>query len=1634
MPVLVNGTPAEAIYDPELPQSTICDTFSEAYSRTTDGSCYPELTMIADCGFSFAFRLRLVVGHAHPSAQLLLGSDWRLLIPPLAVHPISMTFSNTSVDLVSPSSIAPPIAPPPQTGTSLVSPSYSSPPSLSPGPAVHYDLPTLLLPSAIRPHIPPVFSTTVSEIHALLYDHNIKFSLVSSIETCRDLAVHHLVHGACALQPQSPPGCQAIRRSHQAPLEVSNTVVELCVNSKMCIDHLERVVQALQFTDAVVSSTQIAPRRKHATRVLQQYLKYLSARPLDVPRNPDEILDSLDRETFKKRHLQEVASMHGIRFVYQTSTDKLRSEIADHLCRGECVLGDGNAGCEHVVAVYHSGTGIPIQDDIRFGIFGAVTKAGSVHPIRRVLSANNIPYKSSETLRELRKTLSKHTTKLQEANRARGGRRIYTSTQVMQQISSAKEQWPQLIQERDKDKLVTRFRQMTSTASLKSFTCTSCAEDHLMESHCELVFPSEDGVFTKVLQHPGFTPDNPAFPHPLPEVLARTVSYAFLHPSGLRVKETEIALSLCADCANHLRRRKLPPLALANQTYIGEVPEELKDLTVVEEAMISRSRAKCWIIRLKEINHTLDVSNTQRGMKGHVIVFPQRPSEIARILPPPIEDVITPICVIFIGSKPPSQEWLREKAKPLLVRKEKVQNALVWLKAHNPLYRNIKIDHHLLGQLDPVHLLPFNIQHILPSTESDTATSRYDAAEVEGQEVATPPPDIPFQNVVVTDVDARAPIHELRAAAIRHFKRRGGGYVQIPHDAEPVNEFFDPDLLPMIYPTLFPYGIGGLENRGRKAALSFKRHVKHLLTLHDSRFQEHYSFPFTVFNILQRRAILLHTSLKVKRSNFKKVAASFASVSPEVLQSVSEKIGKGTYSFHTPEERQALDLMKEVKLVTSNVPASSSSKLVMRNEIKALIIDKGLPSFYLTINPADVYNPLVRLLAGADIDVDNLLDHQMSNYWDQSSLIAKNPAVAAKFFNIIIKAFIQAILGYDPKGKDIGGGILGVISAYYGCVEAQGRGTLHCHMLVWLDGALNPDEIKQKIFRVGDTTFQERLLAFLDDTISTSVPDDPGDTCPVEVPSAFHHPCSVRGVNLEGLSEDAARLAKQKDTHHLATQCQRHTHSKTCYKYWRGPPHPKECRFNLEEGNTRLVSGFDKDTEELSLRCLDGLVNNYNDTILRAVRCNMDIKFIGSGNTAKAVCYYITDYITKSQLKTHVAFAALELALRKLGEYDPNEDDLQMRGKRLLQRCAYSMVSHQELSAQQAVSYLMGFEDHFTSHQYRNLYWTSFERLVDEKDPLGYAASHNKTEAAADNTLELDDDIEGSGVEDEGNSDDKSQFSDEMDEIQPEDENEDEVGVRVDGNTGELILRTSQVNDYLLRGDRLRGLSLWDFVAQVDKVVISRVHRQGGPVPEESSENEENNEDMEWEASTRTASAADMLLDTHRLRPRSQLKESHPDSQTHFLRVRLPTQRYVPVPIGPAIPRRDSAEPKDHERYSRLMLILFKPWQDLDDLRESSSQPWAEALSDFRQHCSPANLSRMDNMQVLHECKDSRDDHFARRSKEKWRSGFARGMGGEHQRNSGNRDDFADETDEYSAILDHLESIEKGANGRLQLA
>ena len=55
----------------------------------------------------------------------------------------------------------------------------------------------------------------------------------------------------------------------------------------------------------------------------------------------------------------------------------------------------------------------------------------------------------------------------------------------------------------------------------------------------------------------------------------------------------------------------------------------------------------------------------------------------------------------------------------------------------------------------------------------------------------------------------------------------------------------------------------------------------------------------------------------------------------------------------------------------------------------------------------------------------------------------------------MIQAFIKHVLGMDADHP----GIYGTTSLYYGNVEQQCHLTLHLHMLLWIKGALTPQEI-----------------------------------------------------------------------------------------------------------------------------------------------------------------------------------------------------------------------------------------------------------------------------------------------------------------------------------------------------------------------------------------------------------------------------------------------------------------------------------------------------------------------------------------------------------------------------------------------
>ncbi len=461
---------------------------------------------------------------------------------------------------------------------------------------------------------------------------------------------------------------------------------------------------------------------------------------------------------------------------------------------------------------------------------------------------------------------------------------------------------------------------------------------------------------------------------------------------------------------------------------------------------------------------------------------------------------------------------------------------------------------------------------------------------------------------------------------------------------------------------------------------------------------------------------------------------------------------------------------------------------------------------------------------------------------------------------------------------------------------------------------------------------------------------------------------------------------------------------------------------------------------------------------------------------------YITDYITKSQLKTHLAYAALELSVKKLGEYDPNEDEITMRAKRLLQRCAYTMLSHQELSAQQVSSYLMDYEDHFKSHSFQGLYWTSFESYIDSQDPSpeckpvkgvipivadqpvneepmeqhGNSGVNSEPGACPvdrgavevsimsdeSNGLPVDTEYSEdellSDVDDSGSESDLSDADadDGVHAVQVDggedvvvDEEEVVVGIN---ERGELVARSSRVSDYIMRGPALEGISLWEYTAQVRKERVSKLTRasSGYDDSDESGSEDEGTDsassnlplesimDGDW------SSVGAMLEDRRRKRPKFRFADGHTDCRYYYRHISHPHDRRVPVPLGPGIPRRDRKEV--HARYCRLMLILFKPWVGPRDLRDNN-QSWSDAFAAFFGNAQPSVLKVLDNMQILHECRDSRDNHYAARHARLSNASGYYGSGTDTRTD----DDFGGDGDTELAILQHLQSLDNARSDRV---
>ncbi|KAL8617749.1 hypothetical protein ACOMHN_054745 [Nucella lapillus] len=303
---------------------------------------------------------------------------------------------------------------------------------------------------------------------------------------------------------------------------------------------------------------------------------------------------------------------------------------------------------------------------------------------------------------------------------------------------------------------------------------------------------------------------------------------------------------VCKPCHGKARRAMFPP---SNDLTPTPAPPCLSDLTQVEKSAIS-------IICLSIAIHK---KGTGSASKGHTITFFQDVETFASILPR------VPDELPFIVLKDPSEKI---EDRSFRVRKQKLLDALLYLKSHNEDYRHVVISREnadLYPEDDIIQsLLQLDPQEMKIPGEEPTAANE-DSAREQASTV-----DIPGGQLSVVEklrsVLQKGSSNDAPAATEECPWDATDPPQQVPwpkRSDAPVSEFTR-GYFSMAFPDLFPGGRGDMTKPRLGKSPSKKEYFKHLLNVNRA-FAKHHSFMFVATNILRRHEALTRGNVFAKR-------------------------------------------------------------------------------------------------------------------------------------------------------------------------------------------------------------------------------------------------------------------------------------------------------------------------------------------------------------------------------------------------------------------------------------------------------------------------------------------------------------------------------------------------------------------------------------------------------------------------------------------------------------------------------------------------------------------------------------------------------------------------------------------------
>ena len=333
---------------------------------------------------------------------------------------------------------------------------------------------------------------------------------------------------------------------------------------------------------------------------------------------------------------------------------------------------------------------------------------------------------------------------------------------------------------------------------------------------------------------------------------------------------------------------------------------------------------------------------------------------------------------------------------------------------------------------------------------------------------------------------------------------------------------------------------------------------------------------------------------------------------------------------------------------------------------------------------------------------------------------------------------------------------------------------------------------------------------------------------------------------------------------------------------------------------TNFLKSIIDDTGAITMKKIEPWLNTVTPLVTYLFRCNTDVTSLSSGTAIKAVVIYVSDYITKTTLKTHTIFDSIRSVFHKNAEMIGGTLPMQEKARRIMTKIVNLLSAKAEMGSPMICMYLLGNPDHYTSHMFVPFYWQSFVTQV------------------------------------------RQDF----------DENEQEVQkITLIKKKGKIV-GLSPIYDYIYQSPDLDDVCLYDWVQRFHRIKVKKSRSENCPTAE-------TNElvDVDCDVSFESVTEID---DIRKAQTTFHFTEKHSLHDSHASHLISNYEKRVPNFIGANLPRCDQG---DREYYCCTMLTLFKPWRRGRDLKESVQNSWDDTFNEHEFRNQEIQLMKNFNIQ-----------------------------------------------------------------------